>query len=177
MKHIIFSTLLFFAFALSIKATPWQKVLLSPTDSGETINVPDGKIIEFHDFFYNRRFTTSLDFGDGINIEVTNFTDSQFDIFLIGKEKSYVGPLTVSMSLDGNLDNGDYLLTWYRLVNNPDDLATTPQGSVVIPEDLDGPITITLESSTDLKNWTTANPGSYGTSSQRRYFRLRAVTQ
>lgn len=49
--------------------------------------------------------------------------------------------------------------------------------SVVIPEDAAGPVTIALESSTDLVNWTAANPGTYGTSTVKRFFRVRAINQ
>ena len=54
-------------------------------------------------------------------------------------------------------------------------LTFTPSSSVVIPNDGAGPVTIVLESSTDLINWTAANPGTYGTSSTNRFFRVRAL--
>ncbi len=47
--------------------------------------------------------------------------------------------------------------------------------SVVIPEDAGGPVQVALESSTDLINWNAANPGTYGTSTTRRFFRVRAI--
>lgn len=47
--------------------------------------------------------------------------------------------------------------------------------SVVISEDAAGPVTMVMESSTDLVTWTAANPGTYGTSTPRRFFRIRAV--
>lgn len=47
--------------------------------------------------------------------------------------------------------------------------------AVVIPEDTSGPVTIVLESSTDLVNWTSANPGTFGSSTARRFFRVRAI--
>lgn len=47
--------------------------------------------------------------------------------------------------------------------------------SVVIPEDADGPVDIVMESSTDLVNWNAANPGTYGSSANRRFFRVRAI--
>jgi len=45
----------------------------------------------------------------------------------------------------------------------------------MIPSDSQGPVDIVLESSTDLVDWVQASPGTYGTSSQLRYFRVRAV--
>ncbi len=47
--------------------------------------------------------------------------------------------------------------------------------SVVIPEDTAGPVTLVMESSTDMVTWTAANPGTYGTSTPRRFFRIRAL--
>jgi hypothetical protein len=49
-----------------------------------------------------------------------------------------------------------------------------PNTAVVIPADSSGPVTIILESSVDLVNWTPAQPGTYGTTSTNRFFRVRA---
>ncbi len=51
----------------------------------------------------------------------------------------------------------------------------TALGTVVIPADAGGPVTVILESSTDMITWTAASPGSYGTSTTKRFFRLRAT--
>jgi len=51
----------------------------------------------------------------------------------------------------------------------------SPSTAVVIPNDNGGPVTILLESSTDLLSWTSALPGTYGTTSSNRFFRVRAV--
>lgn len=51
----------------------------------------------------------------------------------------------------------------------------TPSTSVVIPNDNGGPVTIVLESSVDLVTWTAANPGSYGTTTEKRFFRVWAI--
>lgn len=53
--------------------------------------------------------------------------------------------------------------------------AVTPGGAVVIPEDAGGPVEIIMESSVDMVTWTQANPGTYGASTARRFFRVRAV--
>jgi len=50
----------------------------------------------------------------------------------------------------------------------------TPSTAVVIPSDGGGPVTIILESSVDLVNWTAAMPGTYGTTTSNRFFRVRA---
>lgn len=49
-----------------------------------------------------------------------------------------------------------------------------PSTAVVIPADSGGPVNIILESSVDLVNWTAALPGTYGTTTTNRFFRVRA---
>ena len=49
-----------------------------------------------------------------------------------------------------------------------------PSTAVVIPADSGGPVNIILESSTDMITWTGALPGTYGTSTTNRFFRVRA---
>lgn len=55
--------------------------------------------------------------------------------------------------------------------------AQTPIGAVVIPEDASGSYSVILESSSDMVTWTAANPGTYGGSETRRFFRTRIVRQ
>ena len=65
----------------------------------------------------------------------------------------------------------------YRLVDNTSTTTTTPTSAVVIPTDATGSVNVILESSTDLVTWTAANPGTYGASTTKRFFRVRAVSQ
>ena len=51
----------------------------------------------------------------------------------------------------------------------------SPSTAVVIPADATGPVDIVLESSADLVNWIGALPGTYGSSTTNRFFRVRAV--
>jgi len=51
-----------------------------------------------------------------------------------------------------------------------------PQCAVVVPSDSTGPVEIKLESSVDLVSWNSATPGLYGASTEKRFFRVRAVT-
>ena len=54
-------------------------------------------------------------------------------------------------------------------------ISTIPSNAVVIPSDSSGPVQIILESSEDMVNWNSANPGTYGASTNERFFRVRAV--
>ena len=60
-----------------------------------------------------------------------------------------------------------------QLANNEEQF--TPSNSVVVPADSGGPVEIILESSIDLITWTATVPGTYATSTQKRFFRVRAV--
>jgi hypothetical protein len=66
---------------------------------------------------------------------------------------------------------------FYKLRDNVSTTNTTPTSAVVIPTDATGPVNVILESSTDLVTWTAANPGTYGASTTKRFFRVRAVNQ
>ena len=50
-----------------------------------------------------------------------------------------------------------------------------PSTAVVIPADDQGDVESIMESSTDMVTWTEALPGTYGTSTAKRFFRLRSV--
>jgi hypothetical protein len=64
--HQILFTISFIFAASFTNAKPWQKVLLTPTEKTKVISVPEGKIIEFHEYTYSESFKTELNFGDGV---------------------------------------------------------------------------------------------------------------
>ena len=74
-------------------------------------------------------------------------------------------------------NNDNAVLLTLRLKDNISTTTTTPTSAVVIPTDATGPVNVILESSTDLVTWTAANPGTYGASTTKRFFRVRAVNQ
>ena len=52
-----------------------------------------------------------------------------------------------------------------------------PSNSIVIPDNTIGTVTVILESSTDLVNWTAALPGDYSNTTSKRFFRIRATAK
>jgi hypothetical protein len=62
-------------------------------------------------------------------------------------------------------------------VTTPAPQSFVPANAVVIPSDAKGPVQIVLESSSDLMNWTSALPGTYGNTYSNRFFRVRAIAQ
>ena len=62
-------------------------------------------------------------------------------------------------------------------ITTPTIQSTIPANAVVIPTDATGPVQIVLESSSDLVNWTSSLPGTYGNTYSNRFFRVRAIAQ
>src|ERR1035437_2709435 len=89
----------------------------------------------------------------------------------IGVGLILVGPATITLT---NLTNPGISICTIQTSPAISTLNFTPSTAVVIPNDNGGAVTIVLESSTDLVNWTPALPGTYGTSSTNRFFRVRA---
>ena len=79
------------------------------------------------------------------------------------------GPATISLL--GSATSGYLANAFCTIQTTPATSIVTnsvpfvPSNAVVIPADNGGPVTIVLESSVDLVNWTAALPGTYGTSS------------
>lgn len=87
----------------------------------------------------------------------------------------FVGPGTVYViAKDGSFSLATAALKVERAADSEKYL---PQNAVVIPSQPSGEVEIILESSTDLVNWNSASPGTYVTSSDERFFRIRAERQ
>ena len=52
---------------------------------------------------------------------------------------------------------------------------TVPTSAVVVPSNATGDVDVLLEQSTDMITWTQCLPGTYNASTQKRFFRVRAV--
>ena len=123
------------------------------------ITVPAGKIM---DVAYISNFT-------GVQYQIDGGAEAMIST-------PYTQPKFVGPGVLRAVNNQTVLIT-YRLLDNIDQSTTTPSNSVVIPTDATGPVNVILESSTDLVTWTQANPGTYGASTAKRFFRVRAVNQ
>jgi hypothetical protein len=105
--------------------------------------------------------------ADGIRITLPNPSTEPFQIF------SGLTNLTL------NAGSGYTLYANFQITTPP--VATVvsnyvPADAIVIPASAAGNVQIILESSSDLVNWTAANPGTYGASAgTNRFFRVRAA--
>lgn len=86
------------------------------------------------------------------------------------------GPATITVTAYDSNYPDDVLCTLSLTPQNQTETNQfTPNTGVVIPADSNGPVNIILESSVDLINWIPANPGTYGTTTTNRFFRVRAT--
>ena len=111
--------------------------------------------------------------NDGL-VEVYNRTLEDIREYYI--DDIIVGPCLIELSADpyhqGYLVRG---VVSYKITRASESNNSLPANTVVIPSDSSGPVEIILESSEDMVNWNSANPGSYGASTNERFFRVRAV--
>jgi hypothetical protein len=152
------------------------------TVQSATINVPAGKVFESLSFTCAQS-TATLSLGN-MNVAASTPSMSQTNLPAYNDRWHVLiaGPAVLTLSIQDSVDIqiGQGCLLTYKLTDNasPDAQISPFTGtSVVIPSDAAGPVQIILESSTDLLNWAVAIPGSYGASTERRFFRVRAVTQ
>jgi hypothetical protein len=88
------------------------------------------------------------------------------------------GPATIRVRVDNTNTYYQTPISVYATVQVMDNEPQfSPSTAVVIPSDATGPVQIVLESSPDLVNWTPALPGTYGSSTTNRFFRVRAIRE
>lgn len=85
----------------------------------------------------------------------------------------FAGPCTVRAKGTDILNHAMLTVAIHR--GGPNTPSAVPTNAAVIPEDANGQFQVILESSTDTITWSPAMPGSYGGSTQKRFFRTRIV--
>lgn len=89
-----------------------------------------------------------------------------------------VGPATIAVADMAGSNSPVLGIRVVSTVQSSTTVATAggvPSTAVVVPSDAAGSVQVVMESSTDLITWTGASPGSYGSSTSKRFFRLRAI--
>jgi hypothetical protein len=112
-------------------------------------------------------------FVGGVLFEEPSFTPIASGGWVLRPHK-VAGPATIRLMIEsGSIPTnswGTFTINRATAIEN-----AIPANAVVIPEEAGGQFQVILESSTDLINWQTANPGNYGGSTIRRFFRTRIV--
>jgi hypothetical protein len=115
---------------------------------------------------------------DGVSLNLTIGGTSRTTGPVTGNSPSAPMPLEVSgpatITLSGAGTVYDFAIATFE-VTRPASPSVTPSNAAVVPVDANGTFTVILESSTDLINWTAANPGDYSGNTVKRFFRSRIV--
>lgn len=125
---------------------------------------------------YALRTGDNVPSGQGQSFIYIGFTENSTSIKLsegasIVENLSFEGPLVIDAHAEGNENS---LATATIKIQRSEIVADfVPNNSVVIPADETGDVEIVLEKSTDLINWTPADPGVVGTSNDGVFFRVR----
>jgi hypothetical protein len=130
---------------------------------------------------------------------VLSWNDSDASATNYATSDPIVGPATVRVRIKpwsgrgGSHNNssnwsytwGSYYTDWdfkasegyitFRIVGS--EQAPSKKFATVIPENASGNVRIVLEQSTDLINWSSANPGVFSPSTSKRFFRVRSVEE
>jgi len=158
--------------ALSVCSFGQYETLSDATNTTATISIPAGQITRIFNF-------STLTAGDcQLKLTKNSITSTVLLSYGAGStaavavpELYFVGPAVLSFSGP----SGPKFVLSYKLFPNSTIANPTPSTAVVIPADASGSVEIILESSVDLITWTAALPGSYGSSTVQRFFRVRAV--
>jgi hypothetical protein len=174
MKYILLGTLLILG-GVSAQAQDLQTIIFAKNNASSyqssgtlvgSYGIPAGKTMEV--ISMTGSLPLNVVFGNG------NYAGSNSDGYAY--ERLSTGSLTGPATIVADSVVGFRAVT-FRLKDNTSTTQTVPTSAVVIPTDATGPVDVILESSTDLVNWTQANPGTYGASTTKRFFRVRAVNQ
>jgi hypothetical protein len=162
------------------------------------IIVPEGKIMKVIDFYHGggfRYFPGSPETYTGILIRYGSSTNvhaayswGSISALISPVGKTFYGPCVVDIYLDDrrslnqqNYGVPDGAYVHYVLDLQPYGSDSTsssgliPSSSIVVPSNAVGDVDVLLEQSNDMITWTQCLPGTYNASTQKRFFRVRAV--
>lgn len=163
---LVLATLCFTSFARAGTITNIVLVTVQGTRVAKTIPLQAGQTAKV--IHVGGQIPTEMsDIIDGIRISHSGSINAVFH-----------GPTMIEMAVSPDYANGYSVLVTLE-IDPPGPVAppilNIPSNAVVIPADSAGPVTILLESSVDLITWNSAQPGTYGTSTTNRFFRVRSV--
>jgi hypothetical protein len=189
----LFTPFLALGFALSmvnLSAVEYKTLLSTSATPSETITLQEGDIAEILSLNFRVQARPGQNGSDPIiqsNLQIVkngstlNIPSSfyQWNYFnddpIVGLQKFtghiITGPATLKCS-------GNYCLASIKITTAVEIAAASEVKSkyaTVIPENAKTKVNVVLEQSTDLVNWSAANPGEFAPSTQKRFFRLRSA--
>jgi hypothetical protein len=188
----LFTPFLALGFALSVanlSAVEYKTLMSTSATPSETITLQEGDIAEILNLFVHVKDRTSNNSYAAINgyLEINrNGITMQVpkSFYQLG---SYAGgtitfPMQVSgLTISGPATlqcKGHNCLASLKITTAVEIAAASEVKSkyaTVIPENAKTNVNVVLEQSTDLVNWSAANPGQFTPSAQKRFFRLRSA--
>ena len=175
---IVVVALLLSCWSFKSTAQTVQYVTLSATNAaGVSLPLQTNQIVSL----------VGYDWGDNGVITITGYLSNGIGINVGPLAGGVTGPVSqipqietglTNISLANNRYNSPVWATFEITTPASANVVSNyvPADAIVIPSSATGNVQIILESSTDLVNWTAANPGTYGASSAtNRFFRVRAV--
>lgn len=173
----------------------WQYNYTSKTNS---LIVAEGKSLQVIDFFPvygwgsgNVVTRIKSKYGTSTNtVEVWSVGNNSGSYGTSPVGKTFVGPCVLEITLDDYRENyieksnnwipGESRVLYRfemtdRSGGSSQLTALVPSASVVVPANATGDVDVLLEQSTDMITWTQCLPGTYNASTQKRFFRVRAV--
>jgi hypothetical protein len=169
--------------------TAVSPTLVNTTNASETIEIKAGEFVEVESgkfdqspfgapYVHRANVFVQL---PGHEIPLRYDYSARDEISLIGPASIWIELSVYDINPNDGIDVTDVpprsptLLTLEISGSAPEFLV--PLTGVVIPADGGGPVEIRLESSIDMIEWTPTQPGVFGTSTERRFFRVRAIRQ
>ena len=175
----------------------WVHTFLGKTNQ---ITVPDGKNLTIVDFFYQRfdsanggavNTIINVRYGSSTN-NISNYSwGSNSSSYSSPMGKSFIGPCSIELILDDTRmywiektnswdPQGGYVLYRFEMTDRAESSSVqsssiVPSAAIVVPSNAAGDVDVLLEQSNDMITWTQCLPGTYNASTQKRFFRVRAV--
>jgi hypothetical protein len=195
MKSTRFFRNFIFLFSLlglgSLSAVEYKTLMSTSSTPSETITLQDGDLAEILSLSFRTKFSSTYQNSSnavqissylqivksGITLNLPqsfyqfyNYTDA------VVPNSSYVGHIIVGPAI--LQCKGDNCIASIK-ITTATELAGASQSiakyASVIPENAKTNVSVILEQSTDLVNWTAANPGDFTPSTSKRFFRVRTA--
>ena len=181
----IYLTILMIVFASGITGVAQTQTvtLIASNNVPSSFNCSTNQVITINSFIENptTRGTAIISYYNGFKTvfyghkygEVSSSSASM----VTHDSASFTGVANVLLTVGtGSQSSGDVVALTIT-VTTPTAQSVVPANTVVIPTDATGPVQIVLESSSDLLNWTSSLPGTYGNTYSNRFFRVRAIAR
>ena len=189
MKTTTASVVFVFTF-LCCAFTQAQTITLTATNGQpSSYNLTTNQVVTVNSFIspvgYHSSGEARLTFGDGRKLKLASYAYGMSERWnSVGGVNTDALAFASGTTVFTGLTNiqiaaldSEFVTVFTFTITTPTLQSMIPANAVVIPSDATGPVQIVLESSSDLLNWTSALPGTYGSTYSNRFFRVRAIAQ